>query len=167
MSDSWVGELSCPNSSSGLIQGIVPAEEVTVADRGIVLRSTETVARPKSAIIAVLSSPTREYLPVRVVSELEGRAEITQAYPFEVSVDNPEVVKVAYARHDLRQLGAVKNSKYGIRKKATGLTSCKRFAPGLDLAYSITFPFCIQADTMRKQWRSVENETPNSGKTLG
>ena len=82
-------------------------------------------------------------------------------------MDNPEVVKVAYTRHDPRQLRTIKSSKDGIGRRVNGLTSCKRFAAGLDLVYSITFPFCIQGDTMRKQWGSMENETPNSGKTPG
>ena len=99
-----------------------------------------------------------------MISEVESRAEITQAYPFEVSMNNPEVVKVTHTGHNPRQL---RNAQGGIRKRASGLTSSKRFAPGLDLAYSITVPFCIQAETMQKEQRSAENETPNNGKMLG
>ena len=47
------------------------------------------------------------------------------------------------------------------------LTNCKRLAPGFDLAYSITFPFFIQEDTIWKEQGSIENETPNKGKILG
>ena len=86
-----------------------------------------------------------------MVSEMESRVEVGQAYPFEVSMNNPEVVKITHTGHDPRQLRTIKNIKDGIRKTASGLTSCKRFAPGLDLAYSITFPFGIQAETMRKE----------------
>ena len=102
-----------------------------------------------------------------MVSEMGSGAEFSQAYSFEVSVNNPEAVKVTYTGHNSRQLRIIKNTKGGIRKTASGLTSSKRFAPGLDLVYSITFPFSIQAETMRKEEVSVENETPNNGKTLG
>ena len=86
-----------------------------------------------------------------MVSDIESGAEVTQAYPFEVSVNNPEAVKVTHARSDPRQLWTTKSTEDGIRKSTGGLTSCKRFALGLDLVYSITFPFCIQAEAMRKE----------------
>ena len=66
-------------------------------------------------------------------------------------MNNPEGMEVTHAGHDPRQLRVRKNAKHVIRRIASGLTSCKRFAPGLDLAYSITFPFCIQGDTIRKE----------------
>ena len=86
-----------------------------------------------------------------MVNEIEGGVEIAQAYPFEVSVNNPEAVKVTHTGHDTGQLWAIKNTKDEIRQIVSGLTSRKRFAPGLDLVYSITFPFCIQVETMRKE----------------
>ena len=82
---------------------------------------------------------------------MENGAEATQTYPFEVSVNDPEAVKVTRAGHDPGELQTIKNAGDRTRKTASGLTSCKRFAPGLDLVYSITFPFFIQADTMRKE----------------
>ena len=81
-----------------------------------------------------------------------GSLRTLRTYPFEISMDNPEVVKIDRAGHDLRELPAIQNPKdrtWG--RTASGLTNCNRFAPGLDLAYSITFPFLIQAETMRKR----------------
>ena len=86
-----------------------------------------------------------------MVSEMVNGVEIARAYPFEVTVNNPEAVKVAHAGSDPGQLWTIKNGKCGIRKTASGLTSCRRFAPGLDLVYSITFPCFIQGETMRKE----------------
>ena len=66
-------------------------------------------------------------------------------YPFEVPMDNPEVVEVGCTRHDPRELEIIKDRKVGIHKKiVSGLTNCKRFTSGLDLVYPITFPFFIQ-----------------------
>jgi len=48
-----------------------------------------------------------------------------------------------------------------------GLTSLKRFTSGLDLVYSITSPFRIQSETIRKSRGSAEMATPNKGKILG
>ena len=65
-------------------------------------------------------------------------------YPFEIPVNNPQVVEVGCARHDLRELEAIEN-KVGIQEDiVSGLTNCKRFTSGLDLVYPITFPFFIQ-----------------------
>ena len=86
-----------------------------------------------------------------MISEMEIEVEVTQSYPFKVSLNNPEAVKVLRTGHDPGQLRTTNGAKYGTRKTVGGLTSCKRFAPGLDLAHSTTFPFCIQAETMRKE----------------
>ena len=53
------------------------------------------------------------------------------------------------------------------RECLTVLTNSKRFASGLDLVYSTTFPFCIQSETMQKCWGSMETETPNKGRMFG
>ena len=59
-------------------------------------------------------------------------------------MNDPEIVKVSCARHDLRELKVIKN-KVGTREEiASGLTNRKRFAFGLVLVYLITSPFCIQ-----------------------
>jgi len=50
---------------------------------------------------------------------------------------------------------------------ARGLTSLKRFAKGLDLAYCITFPPDIHSVIMRKQRGSANTETPSKGKMFG
>ena len=49
----------------------------------------------------------------------------------------------------------------------SGLTNCKRFAVGLDFAYCIIFPLCIQSVRMWKRCESTEIETPSKGKILG
>ena len=82
-------------------------------------------------------------------------------------MNNPEIVKVGRARHDLRQLEVLKN-EVGTREGiASGLTNRKRFAFGLVLVYLITSPFCIQSEMIRKPQGSVEIETPNKGRMLG
>jgi hypothetical protein len=83
-------------------------------------------------------------------------------------MNNPELVKVGRTGHDLGELRAIKDRKSEVCKEVTsGLTNCKRFTSGLDLVYSITFPFRIQSETMWKLRRSVGAETPNRGKMLG
>jgi len=83
-------------------------------------------------------------------------------------VNNPELVEIGRARHDLGELKAIKDREAGFRKETgSGLTNRKRFTSGFDLAYSITFPFCIHSETIRKHRGSVEKETPNKGKMLG
>ena len=52
-------------------------------------------------------------------------------------------------------------------KTGSGLTSLIRFAPGLDLAYWVTFPPDIHSVRIRKQRESVDTETPNKGKMFG
>jgi len=85
--------------------------------------------------------------------------------PFKISMNDPELVKVGCAGHDLRELKTIKDRKCGIGGEiASGLTNCKRFTSGFDLVYSITFPFRIQSETMRKLRGSMETETPNNGK---
>jgi len=87
--------------------------------------------------------------------------------PFKISVDDPELVKVGRAGHDPRELTATNNRKSGLGEgTAWRLTNCKRFTSGFDLVYSITFPFRIQSETIRKLWGSVETETPNNSKML-
>ena len=67
-------------------------------------------------------------------------------------MDNPEVMEVGRTGHDPAELEVIEDRKVGVRKEtASGLTNCKRFTSGLDLVYSITFPFCIQAETIRKE----------------
>lgn len=89
-------------------------------------------------------------------------------YPFDISVDNPEFVEVDHARHNLGELKIIKDRKVGVSEGiASGLTNRKRFTSGLALVYSITFPFCIHSETMRKYRGSGEKETPNKGKMLG
>ena len=88
--------------------------------------------------------------------------------PFKISVDDPKLVKVGCTRHDPRELTTMKDRKNRIGEESTSdLTNSKRFASGLDLVYSMTFPFRIQSETIRKLWGSVEKETPNNGKMLG
>ena len=83
-------------------------------------------------------------------------------------MNNPELVEIGRTRHDLGELKVIKDRKVGIREEtANGLTNRKRFTSGLDLVYSITFPFCIHSETMRNHRGSAEKETPNKGKMLG
>lgn len=82
-------------------------------------------------------------------------------------MDNSEVVEVGRAGHDLVELKVIEDMIRIHEETASGLTSRKRFALGLALAYSITFPFCIQSEMIRKLWGSVETETPSKGRTLG
>lgn len=83
-------------------------------------------------------------------------------------MNNPEPVKIGRTRHDFRELQVIRKSKGGIYgKAASGLTNWRRFTIGLDLAYSITFPFRIQSEMIRKQQGSVVIETPNKGRMLG
>ena len=88
-----------------------------------------------------------------MVNETERRVNIVQTYPFEVTVNNPEVVEVIHTRQDSTQLQVmVRNAKNRIRRKImNGLTNCKRFTSGLDLVYSTTFPFSIQEETIWKE----------------
>jgi hypothetical protein len=82
-------------------------------------------------------------------------------------MNNPECMKVGRTRHDLRELRVVRDRKSGIRRETTkGLTNNRRFASGFDLVYSITFPFRIQSEKIRKHWGSVETDTPKRGKML-
>ena len=92
----------------------------------------------------------------------------TPTDPLEIAMNDSELMKVGRARHDPRELKTVMGRKSGTGEElASGLTNCKRFTSGLDLVYSITFPFRIQSDTMRKLRGSVEMETPSNGKILG
>ena len=88
--------------------------------------------------------------------------------PFEIPMNNPELVKVCCAGHDPRKLTVMKGRKSGIGKEsASRLTNLKRFTSRLDFVYSIRFPFRIQSETMWKLRGSVETETPNNGKMFG
>ena len=90
-----------------------------------------------------------------------------QRYPFKISVNNSELVKVYHPGNDPSELESIKHRKRGIRgETVSGLTNSRRFASGLDLVYSITFPLCIHSETIRKYWGFVEIETPNKGKML-
>jgi hypothetical protein len=83
-------------------------------------------------------------------------------------MNNPELVKVGRTGHDLRELNVIKDRKNGDHgKTSSGLTNRRRFASGFDLVYSITFPFRIQSETIRKHWRSVDTDTPKRGRMLG
>ena len=83
-------------------------------------------------------------------------------------MNNPKVVDVGHAGHDLRELYVIEERKVVIREEAaSGLTNHKRLTSGLDLVYSIMFPFRIQSEVIRKLGGSVETETPNKGKTFG
>ena len=102
-----------------------------------------------------------------MVNETEKWSGNVQLYPFEISMNNPECMKVGHTGHDLRELRVVRDRKSGIHREATrGLTNSRRFASGLDLVYSVTFPFCIQSEKIRKHWGSVETKTPKRGKML-
>lgn len=66
-------------------------------------------------------------------------------------MNNSEVVKVGHAAHDLRELRVIEDLKSDLREEtANELTNRGRFAFGLDLVYSMMFPFCIQSDAMWK-----------------
>ena len=83
-------------------------------------------------------------------------------------MNDSELVKVGHTGHDLGELKVIGNRKSGIRGgTASELTNNRRFARGLDLVYSTTFPFCIQSETIRKLQGSVETKTPNNGRMLG
>jgi len=83
-------------------------------------------------------------------------------------MNHPEFVKVCCTGHDLRELKAIRGCKNGSRKETMSRpTNCKRFTSGFDLVYSVTFPFRIQSERIRKHGGSVETETPNKGKMLG
>ena len=88
-----------------------------------------------------------------MVSGTEPGVTAVQTYPFEVTVNNLEFVEVDHARYDPAQLRiTIRNAKSGIhREAANALTNSKRFISGLDLAYSTTFPFFIQGETIRKE----------------
>jgi len=89
-------------------------------------------------------------------------------YPFEIPMNNPEFVKVGCTGHDLGELNVVRDYKNGGREETESRrTKCKRFTSGLDLVYSITFPFRIHSETIRKHRGFVETETPNSDKMFG
>ena len=47
------------------------------------------------------------------------------------------------------------------------LTSCKRFASGLDFAYCIRFPLGIQSVRISKQFESAAKKNPNKGRMFG
>ena len=59
------------------------------------------------------------------------------------------------------------SERENVRETVSGLTSLKRFASGLDLAYCITFPPGIHSVRMRKQHGSADTETPNKGRMFG
>lgn len=83
-------------------------------------------------------------------------------------MNNSCLMKVGRTRHDVGELKVIKDHKSEIRREsASVLTNSKRFASGLDLVYSTTFPFFIQSETMRKCWGSMETETPNKGRMFG
>ena len=86
--------------------------------------------------------------------------------PFQIPMDDLELVKVDYTRRDLRELMAV-DERENNRETASRLTSRNRFASGLDLAYCITFPFGIHSVRMRKQRESADKETPSRGMMFG
>ena len=91
-----------------------------------------------------------------------------EQYPFQISVNNPELVKVGHARHDPSELKVIKDRQSGICEGTTSEpTNRKRFTSGLDLVYSTTFPFRIQSEMMRKFRGSAEIETPRKGRMLG
>ena len=131
------------------------------------LRSIKSIIRPKSARRAVpLSS-------MRMFSYSTGQRNqkwVTgvRLYPFEIPMNNPEFVEVGRTGHDLGELRVVRDCKNGsCEETASRRTNCKRFTSGLDLVYSVTFPFRIQSETIRKHRGFVETETPNKGKMLG
>ena len=75
-------------------------------------------------------------------------------------------VKIGYTGRNLRELKM--NDEYGEPfERESELTNCKRFASGLDLVYSIKFPFGIHSERIRKQRGFVDVETPRRGKMLG
>ena len=89
-------------------------------------------------------------------------------HPFEISMNNPELVEVGSPGHYFRELKDVEDNECGRHGEAAGgLANCNRFTSGLDLVYSTTFPFCIQSVTMRKYRGSAETETPSRVKMLG
>ena len=103
-----------------------------------------------------------------MVRDNKKRVGSARRYPFEISMNNPERMKVGRTGHDLRELNATRDRKSGTRREtASGLTNSRRFAFGLDLVYSIMFPFRIQSEKIRKHLGSVETETPKRGRTLG
>ena len=83
-------------------------------------------------------------------------------------MNNSEFVEVGCTGHNLGELKAIEDCKNRSHEEAASRrTNCRRFTSGLDLVYSVTFPFRIQSETIRKHRGSVETETPNKGKTLG
>lgn len=82
-------------------------------------------------------------------------------------MNNPELVKVGHTRHHLRELKVVDEQEGKTQGNNSRLTSCNRFASGLDLAYCITFPLGIHSVIMRKHCESVDTETPNKGMRFG
>ena len=135
-------------------------------DKVIVLRPTNIVMRPKSAIRGV------PWLSTRMFAYQASQRDTKISYgrstdPFEIPMNDPELVKICCAGHDSRKLTDMRHRKSGIGKEtADRITNCKRFTSGLDLVYSIRFPFRIQSETMRKLRGSVETETPNNIKML-
>ena len=45
-----------------------------------------------------------------MISDIESGVELPKAYPFEVSVNNPDVVKITCTGHDPRQLWTTKDA---------------------------------------------------------
>ena len=83
-------------------------------------------------------------------------------------MNDPKLVKVGRTGHDPGELGAINDYKTGNREETgSGLTNFKRFTSGLDLVYSMTFPFRIKPEAIRKLQGSVDTETPSNGKMLG
>ena len=46
----------------------------------------------------------------QMIGEIKIGAEVTQAYPFEIPMNNPEVVKVTHTGHSPRQLRTIKDA---------------------------------------------------------
>ena len=132
--------------------------------------SSVMIISPKSPIRAVPVWSIR----MLAYKDCQRRKEATQntvAHPFDISMCDPEVVKVCYARCRLGKLcdmlswATNENKPYG--ECAVGLTKRSRLASGLDLMYSIKSPLGIHSDMMRKRRGFSDTETPNRGKTFG
>ena len=81
-------------------------------------------------------------------------------------MDELESVKICHTRCNLRELEMV--DRWGDQgATGRGLTSCRRFALGLDLVYSFKVPLGIHSERMRNWCRSFDTKTPNRGRIFG
>ena len=79
-----------------------------------------------------------------------------------------QFVNVCYAGCHLRKLSVDKGVNIDPHVESMArLTKCKRFTSGFDRRYSVTLPFGIHSETIRKYGGFSDTETPNKDKIFG